>query len=138
MRLLALVVRFVAFAFNLVLCLALFFLALLVMPSGKHNIQLPAVPLTGSRLTYTLLIASICGFVAMALALRKGRAARFPMLLWNLLILALFVSAPFRGQLSFQGRDQLTMALYVLLASLIALCGSWLQWRAPKRSKRMA
>ena len=138
MRLLALMVRFVAFAFNLVLCLGLFFLSLLVMPSGKHNIQLSAVPLTGSRLTYTLLIASICGFVAMVLALRKSRAARFPMLLWNLLVFALLASAPFRGQFSFQGRDQLLTGIYVLAASLLALWGSWLQWRAPRPSRRMA
>src|SRR5712692_1756233 len=138
MRLLALMVRFVAFAFNLVLCLGLFFLSLPVMPSGKHNIQLSAVPLTGSRLTYTLLIASICGFVAMVLALRKGRAARFPMLLWNLLVFALLAAAPFRGQFSFQGRDQLLTGIYVLAASLLALWGSWLQWRAPRPSRRMA
>ncbi len=138
MRLLALVLRFVAFVFNLVLCLGLFFLALLVMPSGKHNIQLAVVPLTGSRLTHTLLIASICGFVAMVLALRQGRAARFPMLLWNLLIFALLVSAPFRGQFSFQGRDQLTTGVYVCAASLLALLGSWLQWSASERARRMA
>src|SRR5262249_9153292 len=106
MGLLALAVRSVAFAFNFVLCLGLFFLALLVMSSGKHNIQLAAVPWSGSQLTHTLLIASICGFVAMVLALRQSRAARFPMLLWNLLVFALLVAAPFRGQFSFQGRDQ--------------------------------
>jgi len=133
MRPLALVLRFVAFAFNFVLCAGLFLLALLVMPSGKHNIQLSAVPLTGSRLTHTLLIASICGFVAMVLALRKSRAARLPMLAWNLLVCGLLVTAPFRGQFSFQGRDQLTVGLYVAGASLLALWGSWLQWRAPRR-----
>src|SRR5262249_2072419 len=135
MGLLAMAVRFVAFALNFVLCVGLFFLALLVMPSGKHNIQLSAVPLTGSRLTHTLLIASICGFVAMVLALRQGRAARFPMLLWNLLVSALLVAAPFRSQFSFQGRDQLLTGAYVFVASLLALWGSWLQWRAPKLSR---
>jgi hypothetical protein len=124
------VLRFFAFLFNLALSLCLFFVALLVMPSGQNNIQLSVIPLTGPVLTRFLLLASIYGFVAMVLALRKSPAARFPMLAWNIVIPALLASTPFRGQFSFESRDQALFGLYLFLASLAALWGSWLQFRA--------
>ena len=128
--------RFFAFLFNFVLCLGLFLLALLVMPSGKHNIQLSAVPLSGASLTEALLIGSIGGFVAMVLALRKSRAARLPMVLWNLLVLVLLISTPLRPSFTFAGRDQLMEGLYAVIAAALALCGSWLQWRVKRPPSR--
>ena len=136
MRAIATLLRLLAFLFNLALSLGLFFLALLVMPSGRHNIQLAAVPLVGSKLTYTLLAGSIYGFVAMVLASRKSRAARFPMLLWNLVVTGLLITAPFRGQFSFEGKDHFVAGIYLFLASLVALWGSWLQWTGSKRERR--
>ena len=145
MRAITTLLRFLAFLFNLALCLGLFFLALLVMPSGKHNIQLAVVPLTGSKLTYSVLVGSIYGFVAMVLALRRTqytqvsdgapkrqvgrRAARFPMLVWNLAVTGLLVAAPFRSQFSFEGKDHFVAGIYFFLASLAALWGSWLHWK---------
>jgi len=94
------------------------------------------VPLEGSDLTYALLIASIYAFIAMVLALRRSQWARFPMLLWNLMILVLLVWTPFRPTFTFEGPEQMKSGLYLLLASLVALLGSWLQWRrAGKRSR---
>ncbi|HYM09698.1 MAG TPA: hypothetical protein VEU62_03155 [Bryobacterales bacterium] len=133
MRAIGVSLRFFAFLFNLILCLALFFVSLLVMPSGQQNIQLTAVPLKGAALTNTLLLASIYGFVAMVLALRRGRAARFPMLLWNLVVLAALLAAPLRGQFSFANREQAMQGVYFTLAALVALGGAWLQWRSPGR-----
>ncbi|MBI3693566.1 MAG: hypothetical protein HY238_01815 [Acidobacteria bacterium] len=130
MRVIGSLLRFFAFLFNLALCLSLFFLALLVMSSGKHNIQLSPVPLKGSTLTHTLLIASIYGFVSMVLALRRGRGGRFAMLAWNVLIAVLLLWTPFRGQFSFQGKEHLTIDLWVFAASALALAGSWLQFKA--------
>ncbi len=130
MRAIRSLLRFFAFLANLALCLSLFFLALLVMSSGKHNIQLSPVPLKGSTLTHALLIASICGFVSMVLALRRGRAGRFAMLAWNILVVVLLLLTPLRGQFSFQGKEHLTVGLYVFGASVVALAGSWLQFKA--------
>jgi hypothetical protein len=135
MRAIGLALRFLAFLFNLILCLALFFTSLLVMPSGQQNIHLAPVPLKGAALTNTLLIASICGFVAMVLALRRGRAARFPMLLWNLVVLALLVALPLRSQFSFKNHAQMMEGLYFGLAALLALWGAWLQWRSPAKAR---
>lgn len=129
MRAIGLLLRCIAFLFNLVLALGLFFLALLVIPSGQHNIELSAIPLDGSKLTYTLLAASIYAFVAMVLALRKSRLGRFPMLAWNLVAAALLLWAPLRGSFTFKNPDQVRTGAYLLLASLVALWGSWLQWR---------
>lgn len=130
-----LALRFFAFLFNSVLSLSLFLLALLVMPSGKQNIRLAPVPLAGRSLTYTILITSICGFVFMVLALRKSRAARAPMVLWNLVVLAMLISTPLRGTFTFKDRDEAITGLYITLAALLAFWGSWLQWRA-KRARR--
>ena len=130
MRAIGSLLRFFAFLFNLALCLSLFFLALLVMSSGKHNIQLSPVPLKGSALTHTLLIAAICGFVSMVLALRRGRGGRLTMLAWNILVAVLLLWTPFRGQFSFQGKDHLTIGLWLFAASVLALVGSWLQFKA--------
>ena len=132
MRAISALLRFFVFVFNLLLSLGLFFLALVVMPSGRHNIDLAAVPLKGSKLTYALLIAGICGFVAIVLALRRSKAARFPMLLWNLVVAGLLVSAPTRSQFSFEGKEQFVTGVYVLIAALLALWGSVLQWRYGK------
>lgn len=132
MRAIGMLLRFFVFVFNLLLSLGLFFLALVVMPSGKHNIDLSAVPLKGSKLTYTLLIGSICGFVAIVLALRRGKAARFPMLAWNLLVTGLLLATPLRGPFSFEGREQALTWIYVITGSVAALWGSALQWRHGK------
>ena len=129
MRAIGLAVRFLAFVFNLVIALWVFLLALVVLSSGRHNIRLSAVPLTGKNLTLGLLLASIYAFVAMVLALRAGRGVRLPMLVWNLVVAALFVTTPMRGAFSFQGKDHLLFAVYLGAASVVALIGSWLQWR---------
>ena len=123
------ILRLFAFLFNLVLGLCLFFLTLLVIPTGIHNIQLAPVPLEGSALTYTLLMASIYSFVAMVLALRRGRGTKFPMLAWNILICALLLGTPLRSSFSFAGPEQAQVGFHVFLISLLALWGSWLQWR---------
>ena len=130
MRSIAMFARIIAFLFNLALGLGLFFLALLVIAGGQHTIQLSAVPLKGSTLTYSLLGASIFLFVAIVLALRKGRGARFPMLAWNILVAVLLLTAPLRSSFSFQNPDHMMTGVYVFLASLAALWGSWLQWKA--------
>ena len=132
MRAMGSALRVFAFLFNLVLCLGLFFLALLVMPSGKNNIQLSVVPLSGVALTRSLLIASIYGFVAMVLALRRSRAARIPMLAWNILIPALLLTTPLRSRFTFENRDHFVTGVYFFAASLVALWGSWLQWKSRK------
>jgi hypothetical protein len=122
-----LLLRLFAFLFNLALGAALFLLSLLVMASGRHNIHLPAVPLTGAALTYTLFGASLFAFVSMVLALRKSRGARVPMLLWNLAIPALLIWGVAQGTI--EGRDTIITAAWLFGASLAALLGAWLQLR---------
>lgn len=129
MKAIGAVLRFAAFVFNLVLALWVFLLALVVFSSGRHNIQLSTVPLTGKNLTLILLLASIYAFVAMVLALRRGRWVRLPMLLWNLVVAWLLVTTPLRGAFSFQGRDHLMFGVYLGVAAVAALLGAWLQWR---------
>ena len=129
MKAIGAVLRFAAFVFNLVVALWAFLLALVVFSSGRHNIQLSIVPLTGKNLTLVLLLASIYAFVAMVLALRRGRWVRLPMLLWNLVVAGLLVTTPMRGGFSFQGKEQLAFGVYLGVAALVALWGAWLQWR---------
>ena len=133
MKAIGLAVRFVAFLFNLVLALVMFLLALVVLSSGHHNLSLAAVPAQGRNLTLTLLLASIYAFVAMVLALRRGRGVRLPMLLWNAAVTVLLLWAPARTGFSFQGKDHLNAVLCLTIASVVALVGSWRQWREGRR-----
>jgi len=136
MRAIGLVLRAAAFLYNLLVALAMFLLALVVLSSGRHNLDLAAVPLEGKSLTVTLLIASIYAFVAMVLALRKGRWVRTPMLVWNLALFLLVLTTPMRGGYTFRSQDHVKLGLYLLAGSLIALAGSWLQWRQGGRGAR--
>ena len=128
--LMGLLLRFLAFVLNLALGAALFFLTLLVMGSRIHNINLAVVPLTGRTLTYTLFGASLYDFVAMVLALRKGRGTRVPLLLWNFVVVVLVGRGIFGGAGSFHGPQSFQTALWYFGASLVGLAGAWLQWRA--------
>ena len=97
--------------------------------------DLSVVPLADKTLTVTLLLAAIYAFVAMVLALRKGRWVRVPMLLWNLVVAALVVTTPTRAGFSFQGQEHFKLGIYAGVAALVALWGSWLQWRAAGRGR---
>jgi hypothetical protein len=130
MKAIGLVLRLFVFVFNLALALWMFLLALLVLASGRHNIQLSPIPLTGKSLTLAVLIASIYAFVAMVLALRKGRGVRLPMLVWNVVVALLLLTTPMRPGFSFQGQDQVSVGLYLGTAAVVALVGAWAQWRA--------
>lgn len=129
MKAMGAVLRFSAFVFNLVVALWVFLLALIVFSSGRHNIQLSTVPLTGKNLTLILLLASIYAFVAMVLALRRGRWVRLPMLVWNLVVALLLVTTPLRGGFSFQGKDNLMLGVCLGVGAVVALWGAWVQWR---------
>jgi hypothetical protein len=128
--LMGLLLRFLAFVLNLALGAGLFLLTLLVMASRVHNINLAVVPLTGRTLTYTLFGASLYDFVAMVLALRKGRGTRVPMLLWNVVVVVLVGRGIFGGAGSFHGAEGFKTALWFFGVSLVGLVGAWLQWRA--------
>jgi hypothetical protein len=130
MRVIGLVLRLFAFVFNLALALWLFLLALLVLASGRHNIQLSPVPLTGKNLTLAVLIGAIYAFVAMVLALRQGRGVRLPMLAWNVLVAVLLLITPARPGFNFQGPDHVSWGLYLGGAAVVAVLGAWVQWRA--------
>ena len=133
MKAIGLVFRAAAFLFNLGLAVAMFLLALVVLSSGRHNLDLAAIPLDGKTLTVALLLASIYAFVAMVLALRKGALVRLPMLLWNLAVVVLLAVAPTRPGFSFHGPDHFKLGLYLSAAALVALLGAWLQFRRARR-----
>jgi hypothetical protein len=123
--------RAVAFVFNL--GLALFLLALVALSGWQHNIQFPGAVFEGEKLTYAVLGAGAYALLAVLLAARKSRAARLPMLLWNILIPLDLIAAPFRSGFSFESRDHLITGMCLLAAALAALKGSWLHFSQPAR-----
>jgi len=126
--------RCFAFLFNFGFSAALLALALLAIYGGQHNIQLQATPWQGEALTRNLLLTSIAGLAASALALATGRLARSPMLAWNLFVPGLLMWMLLRPAFSFDSPEQAVTGLCLLLASLAALWGSWLHWRQRRRS----
>jgi len=48
-------------------------------------------------------------------------------------VAALVVTTPTRAGFSFQGQEHFKLGIYAGVAALVALWGSWLQWRAAGR-----
>jgi hypothetical protein len=129
MRVIRALLQAFAWLFNLSLGLGLLILSLLAIINGQHNLRLPVVPLQDSTLSYTLLGASLYALLAVFLALQKGRWGRLPMLVWNLAIPLLMLSALLRAGFSFRGPGDAANHLYFFLAALAGLWGSWLHFR---------
>ncbi len=136
MRLLARLLAKLAMLFNL--GVAVFLLGLVVLSGGQHNIQLAALPWEGEKLTRYLLGAAIYALAALLLGLGKRHWTRLPMLLWNLALPAVFLLALARSSFSFESQEQIRLGAYWLGASLVALWGSWLHWRAARQGRRAA
>ena len=116
--------------------LGVFLLGVVVFSSGQDNIKLWAAPVEGAALTRQLWIGSIYALAATALALRRGRWWRLPMLAWNMAVPVVIVWSVSRASFSFESAEQIRLAAYLVGAALLALCGSWLHFRAAGGKRR--
>ncbi len=125
--------RFFSYLFHGVLTLALIAISVVTLASGAGNLQFGMLPWTGSTLTYILLFGSIAGFLTVVLAIRGTLRPLF--FLWALAVAVLLVRGyVFSGYHFSPG--EFRSALYLVLASLVALIGAWVQmWRQAERKR---
>ena len=115
---------FLSYVFHGLLCLILFAMSGLAMAAGAQTLQLGMLPWTGSTLLYAVLFGSLLGLMTVVLAIRGRFRPLF--FVWSLgVTLLLLKGYIFSGYRLVPG-DYHT-ALYLIVGSLIALIGSWMQ-----------
>ena len=132
------VLRLIAFAFNLVVGVFLVGAGFLGWSSGEA-VHLDVIPLVeGDALVHTLLGSGLFALVATGLAFRPNRAGVLLMLIWNGLAVSILVCAFTRSSYTFAGMDHLLDGIYLFVASLLALGGSWVNLRRVRLRDRPA
>ena len=124
------IVRFILRSFSLLFhgAFALFLLGLSVVSflTGAHTFEFYILPWTGETLAYVLLALAIAGVLIVLLAM-KG-TARMVFFIWSMLVLALIVRGYFFSYYTFvPGSGQFQLALWVLLAAVVAAIGARLK-----------
>jgi hypothetical protein len=94
--------------------------------TGAHTFEFYILPWTGETLAYVLLALAIAGVLIVLLAM-KG-TARMVFFIWSMLVLALIVRGYFFSYYTFvPGSGQFQLALWVLLAAVVAAIGARLK-----------
>jgi hypothetical protein len=117
--------RFFSYLFHALLALFLFAVSGLAWATGSaQNLNLGMLPWTGATLTYVVFFSALFGLVSLLLALRGS--LRFLFLLWALAVLVFLLKGYLLSGYRFHGGDW-TTALYLMIASLLAVPGAWFQ-----------
>jgi hypothetical protein len=128
------IVRFLSYVFHALLAGFLFAVSALALASGDA-LHLAILPWTGPTLTYVLFFGSLCGLLALLLALKGSLRPLF--FLWSLAVTVLLVKGYFLSGYHFAVGEVRT-ALYLTAGSVIALLGAWFQmWRRPGNRRRV-
>jgi len=126
--------RFLSYLFHTLLALFLFAVSGFAMASGARSLHLDMLPWTGSTLTYVLFFGSLFGLVTVVLALKGMLRPLF--FLWSLAVTALLVKGYFLSGYHFAA-GEIRTALYLLVASILALFGAWFQMRRRPDRRRV-
>lgn len=126
--------RVFSFLFHLLLIASLLAASILAWFSG-HNLTLGMLPWQGEALTYWLFGSGLAGLLIALLAWKRILPVLF--LLWNVAVLAMLVRGYFFTSYNFgPGGGSLSTALYLVLAALLAACGSAIHLRASRLAAR--
>ena len=123
--------RYYSYLFHLVLALFLLAVSGLALGSGSPNLHLGMLPWSGQTLIYVLFFGAILGLAVVFLAM-KGGPLRVLFLLWSLLVSILLVKGYIFSGYQFEGTEFKT-AIYLIVASLIAIPGAWFQLRRTRK-----
>ena len=126
--------RFLSYLFHTLLALFLFAVSGFTMASGARSLHLDMLPWTGSTLTYVLFFGSLFGLVTVVLALKGMLRPLF--FLWSLAVTVLLVKGYFLSGYHFAA-GEIRTALYLLVASILALFGAWFQMRRRPDRRRV-
>jgi hypothetical protein len=128
-----LVMRYFSYLFHLLLIAFLIAISGLAMSSGTPSLRLGMLPWTGSTLIYVVFFGALAGLVTVLLALRGSLRVLF--LIWSLLVAILLLKGYIFSGYQFHTGEFKT-AIYLIVASLIALAGAWFQFRTTPRPRK--
>jgi len=115
-----------SYVFHGLFAIFLLGIALISLAGGSATFRFPILPWEGEALAYWLVGLSVTGILLVLLAM-KG-AMRQVFFFWSLLVLGLVLRGYFFSNYVFvPGTSQLTTALWLLLATLLAVVGAKLQ-----------
>jgi hypothetical protein len=127
--------RVIAIVFNVVLGLFLLGVGAMGWLTGE-DLRFDLIPaVKGESLVRTLIGMGLFALLSVLLALSGGKLGSVLMLLWNLLVVSLLVYAGAWSSYRFDGMEHFQKGLLLLGAALLALWGSWIQLRRPRRPK---
>ena len=115
---------FLGYVYHSLLCLILIAVSGLAMATGAQTLQLGMLPWAGSTLLYTLFFGALFGLVTVLLAIRGTLRPLF--FAWSLLVTVLLVKGYLFSGYRF-GPDEFRKVVYLIVGSVIALMGSWVQ-----------
>jgi hypothetical protein len=115
---------FLGYVFHGLLCLILFAMSGLAMAAGAQTLQLGMLPLTGSTLLYAVFFGALFGLVTVILAI-QGRV-RPLFFVWSLVVMLLLLKGYIFSGYRFSP-GEFPMAMCLIVGSMIALIGSWMQ-----------
>jgi hypothetical protein len=128
-----LIMRYFSFLFHLLLIFFLIAVSGLAMASGTPSLNLKMLPWAGTTLNYVLFFGALAGLLTILLAVRGKLRVLF--LLWSLIVAVLLVKGYVFSGYKF-GTGEFKTAIYLIVASLIAVLGAWFQLRhTPKMRK---
>jgi hypothetical protein len=102
--------------------------------SGAGALHLEMLPWSGAALAWILLAASLCGLIALLLAIARRRAALF--FLWSLLVAAMLLKGYVFSGFRFAPGVGVRTAIFLILGSWLALAGAWFAARRAKPAER--
>lgn len=134
MKVVAMLLRYYSSVFAIVFGLFLAGISSVLLISGATNFKFEMIPYwKGDPVLYWLLGIGLFGVIAGVLGLR--RQVRALLLLFCLLVCCLFVYGFYISPIyRFQGAPEAKNSLWLLLAALVALAGSFCQFEKPKKA----
>ena len=125
--------RYFGFLFHLLLLLFLIAVSGLALASGTPSLNLKMLPWAGTTLPYVLFFGALAGLLIVLLAIRG--TLRILFVIWSLLVAVLLLKGYIFSGYKF-GTGEFKTAIYLIVASLIALLGAWFQFRHTPRPRK--
>jgi hypothetical protein len=105
----------------------------LALVAGVQTLQLKMLPWTGSTLLYTMFFGALLGLVTVILAIKGMLRPLF--FVWSLVVTILLLKGYIFSGYRFTPGEFRT-AIYLIVGSIIALLGSWMQMGRTERKRR--
>ena len=124
---------FLSYVFHGLLCLILVAMSGLALAAGAQTLKLGMLPWTGSTLLYTMFFGALFGLLTVILAIKGMLRPLF--FVWSLVVTILLVKGYIFSGYRFTPGEFRT-AMYLIVGSIIALFGAWVQMARTARARR--